>query len=128
MWLDHTLLCLQEFIDRNVPVDADPERVKSMAFDSHPGCYVTSGLCFLSPGDWSVIFKTIDPWDNDLVQVLVTAVYCGGNYLPMLFPMHSLAAGGGYRGLMERDRQQAFRRYPFRQPAASTSRPAEGGD
>src|SRR5207248_10941174 len=88
--------------------DASPEVVKTMAFNSHPGCYVTSGLCFLSPDDWALIWATIDSRDNDLKQVLVTAVYCAGNYLPMMFPTLSLAAGGGYRGLMERDRRRAY--------------------
>jgi hypothetical protein len=109
-WLDKTLLCLQEFIHRNVPGDASPEDVKRAAFDSHPYCYVESGLCFLSPDEWGEIMATIDSRDNDLKQMLVSAVFCGGNYLPMLFPMHSLAVGGGYRGLMERDRQRTFGR------------------
>jgi hypothetical protein len=108
LWLDKTLFCLQKFLYDHVPVDASPEVVKTMAFNSHPGCYVTSGLCFLSPEDWAVIWATIDSRDNDLKQILVTAVYCAGNYLPMMFPTLSLAAGGGYRGLMERDRRRAY--------------------
>jgi hypothetical protein len=49
-------------------------------------------------------------------QVLVTGIYCAGNYLPMLFPIHSLAAGGGYAGLMERDRQRMFGQKPAVHP------------
>jgi hypothetical protein len=108
-WAEKARVCLQEHIHRYLPYDADPDTVKQSAFNSHPGCYVRSGVCFLTPDDWSVIWNSIDRSDNDLMQVLATAVYCAGNYLPMAFPVHSLAAGGGYRGLMDRDRRRLMR-------------------
>ena len=81
-----------------------------MAFDSHPDCYVRSGVCFLDPNELLMILNVIDPQDNDLKQVLVTAVDCVGNLAPVaLFPQLSLGAGGGYGGLMERDRQRMLR-------------------
>jgi hypothetical protein len=115
-WLGKTLLCLQQFVHEHVAYDAPPEAVKKAAFDSHPDCYVLSGVCFLSPGDWEVIWETIDWADNDLKQILVTAIFCGGNYLPMAFPIHSLAAGGGYGGLMERDWHRNFGRRGAQRP------------
>jgi outer membrane protein OmpA-like peptidoglycan-associated protein len=107
-WVDQTRRCLMEYIDRHVPLDAPCDRVKRLAFDSHPECYVRGGVCFLDPSEWSEILGIIDPADNDLRQMIVTGVYCIGNWVPMAFPVHSLSAGGGYRGLMERDRRRAF--------------------
>jgi outer membrane protein OmpA-like peptidoglycan-associated protein len=111
MWLDKTLTCLHEHIQRRIPYEAPPGTVKRSAFDSHPGCYVVSGLCFLDPSDWQVIWDTIDSSDNDLKQVLTTAIFCGANLgVVGVMPMHSLAAGGGYAGLHERDMRRAFAR------------------
>lgn len=107
-WLDKTRVCLMEHVDRNIPFDAPCAEVKRSAFDSHPGCYVKGGLCFLPPGDWMKIMGIIDPADNDLKQVIVTGVSCLGNWLPLAFPATSLGAGGGLRGLMERDRRRVF--------------------
>ncbi len=109
-WLRKTLRCLQVYIDSNVPMDARCSTVKQMAFNSHPDCYVRSGVCFLDPGELALIFSVIDPEDNDLKQVLVTGVDCFGNLAPLgLFPQLGLGAGGGYRGLMERDRERTRR-------------------
>ena len=51
-------------------------QVKQRAFDSHPRCYVQTGLCELGPGDWLHIVNTIAPWDNDLRQVVVSGIGC----------------------------------------------------
>ena len=106
-WLDKTLPCLQAWIHSHLSYDADPDTVKRGAFGSHPDCYVLSGLCFLSPHDWHEIWDTIDSADNDLAQVLRTAVFCGGNIGALVIP-GSLAAGGGLHGQMERDWQRNF--------------------
>jgi outer membrane protein OmpA-like peptidoglycan-associated protein len=118
-WVDMTLYCLQAWIHSHLRYDTDPDTVKASAFRSHPDCYVQSGLCFLSPADWLEIWNTIDSADNDLRQVLATAVYCGANVGVLVIP-GSLAAGGGFHGLMERDWQRNFG-----QPGtgATTSRP-----
>jgi outer membrane protein OmpA-like peptidoglycan-associated protein len=109
-WVRRTLRCLQEHIDRNVPIDTPCPQVKKSAFDSHPDCYVRGGVCFLDPNEWLGILSVIDIQDNDLKQVLLTGVYCVGNWGPVgLFPQLSLGAGGGFRGLMERDRQRTRR-------------------
>jgi hypothetical protein len=105
-----TLRCLQEYIDRNIPIETPCPRVKQLAFDSHPTCYVQSGVCFLDPSEMGMIADTIDPQDNDLKQILITAMDCAANLAPVgLFPQTSLAPGGGFRGLMERDRQRTRR-------------------
>lgn len=109
-WVWKTLRCLHEHLDRNVPIDAPCQEVKKSAFDSHPDCYVRSGVCFLDVGEMKDIVETIDPQDNDIKQVLITGVDCIGNVAPVaLFPVTSLSVGGGYGGLMERDRQRMFR-------------------
>ena len=109
-WVRKTLRCLQEHIDRNVPTDTPCPQVRKSAYDSHPGCYVRGGVCFLDPNEWLDILSVIDPGDHELIQVLLTGVSCIGNWIPVgLFPQHSLGAGGGFRGLMERDRQRMRR-------------------
>ncbi|MHB1057967.1 MAG: eCIS core domain-containing protein [Rhodanobacter sp.] len=108
-WLDKTKDCLQEHIDRHIPLDTPCDAVKRSAFDSHPDCYVLSGVCFLDPAQWLQIMGVIDPQDNDLKQMLSTGIDCIGNLAPVgLFPIHSLGPGGGYGGLMERDFQRNF--------------------
>jgi hypothetical protein len=98
-------MCLQEHLD-HIAWDEDCSYVKASAFDSHPGCYIRSGICFLPPTDWKLILDTIDIQDINLRQAIITGVSCIGNWVPMAFPIHSLSAGGGYRGLMERDQQR----------------------
>ena len=59
-WITKTMLCLQEHL---VPIAAGQqsscEDIHDVAFKSHPGCYVNSGVCFLPPTDWAVILDTI---------------------------------------------------------------------
>jgi hypothetical protein len=108
-WLRKARICLMEHLDRNIPFDAPCATVKASAFDSHPGCYVTSGICFLPSSDWDLILGTIDAADNDLREVLVSGISCLANWALLGIPVHSLAPGGGLRGLMERDRREAYR-------------------
>ena len=105
-WLDQTTRCLQAYIDNSIPWDAPCDVVKNRAFSSHPSCYVRSGICFLSTDDWALILATIDASDNDLGQVIKSGVSCIANWVPLAFPVHSLSAGGGFRGLMDRDRRR----------------------
>jgi hypothetical protein len=107
-WLDKTRLCLMNHVHQNIPWDAPCADVKRSAFDSHPNCYVRGGICFLPSSDWLKILEVIDPQDNDLKQAIITGVACLFNWLPLAFPATSLGAGGGYRGLMERDRRRVF--------------------
>lgn len=107
-WLDRTRLCLMQHIERNIAFDAPCNDVKRSAFDSHPACYVRGGICMLPSDDWAKVVGVIDPADNDLKQVVITGVSCLANWGIAAFPVHSLSAGGGYGGLMDRDRRRAF--------------------
>lgn len=55
------MLCLQ----RNLVPFATGQQsttcpaLKTFAFGTHPGCYVSSGVCALPPQDWEVIIKTV---------------------------------------------------------------------
>jgi hypothetical protein len=115
-WIDQTTACLQNHINSHVAWDAPCSDVKKKAFESHPGCYVRSGICFLPPSDWDLILATIDMSDNDLKQTIITGISCIFNWLPLAFPVHSLSAGGGFRGLMERDRERLRREMGVRLP------------
>ncbi|MCF6230869.1 MAG: DUF4157 domain-containing protein [Gammaproteobacteria bacterium] len=105
-WLDKTTRCLQAYIDNSIPWNTPCDAVKNRAFSSHPSCYVRSGICFLPISDWNVILSTIAISDNDLGQAIKTGVSCIANWAPLAFPIHSLSAGGGFRGLMDRDRRR----------------------
>ena len=106
-WVDQTRRCLMEHVDRHIPVDAPCDQVKRSAFDSHPGCYVVGGICFLDPSDWQEIVNIIDSSDMELKQTIVTGIDCLANWGALVIP-GSLGAGGGLRGLMERDRRRTF--------------------
>ncbi|MDO8586988.1 MAG: DUF4157 domain-containing protein [Armatimonadota bacterium] len=108
-WLDQTRYCLMEHVHHNVPRDADARTVMRSAFDSHPPCYVRGGICFLPISDLERIVGIIDPADMELAQTLKTGISCIGNWLaPVVGPARAFGAGGGYRGLMERDRRRVF--------------------
>ena len=106
-WIDQTRRCLMEHVDRHIPVDAPCDQVKRSAFDSHPDCYVSGGICFLDPGEWQEILNVIDSADMELRQTVVTGIACMANFGALVIP-GSLGAGGGLRGLMERDRSRTF--------------------
>ncbi|KAF2278738.1 uncharacterized protein EI97DRAFT_484357, partial [Westerdykella ornata] len=60
-WITKTMLCLQRAL---VPYATGEQKgtcakLKEFAFATHPGCYVSSGVCALPPGDWEVIIKTV---------------------------------------------------------------------
>ncbi|KAF2470214.1 uncharacterized protein BDR25DRAFT_304149 [Lindgomyces ingoldianus] len=60
-WITKTMLCLQ----RNLVPYATGEQaascpaLKEFAFATHPGCYVSSGVCALPPTDWDNIISTV---------------------------------------------------------------------
>lgn len=61
-WLDKTLFALQEAIEKKLKVDPkielDSVKFRKYAFDSHPDCYIKSGLFNLPPSDLYEIAKT----------------------------------------------------------------------
>jgi hypothetical protein len=55
------MLCLQRNL---VPYalgekSATCPKLKEFAFGTHPGCYVSSGVCALPPKDWEVVISTV---------------------------------------------------------------------
>jgi hypothetical protein len=79
-WLDSTLVCLQEKLRERIDASTSCEDVRTIAFDSHPECYVESGFCELSLIDWFAVAATIDGRDwlsqDALRQVTTTAHAC----------------------------------------------------
>ncbi|KAE9400137.1 hypothetical protein BT96DRAFT_658648 [Gymnopus androsaceus JB14] len=66
-WMWNTMSCLQRALvpelDTSIHVIESKEACKSLeekAFSTHAPCYLTSGLCSLSPEDWIVIVEIID--------------------------------------------------------------------
>lgn len=79
-WIDLTLVCLQEVLRDSVDSSTSCSDIRTIAFDSHPGCYVYSGFCSLSWWDWLKVAATIDGGDwlsqDALRQVFDTAQLC----------------------------------------------------
>ena len=74
--MQKTTKCLQEYIHNNIPWDESCKKVKKKAFDSHPRCYLKSGICSLSPVDWWHVVNTVDSSDFDLKQSIITGIGC----------------------------------------------------
>ncbi|KAF2796013.1 hypothetical protein K505DRAFT_348244 [Melanomma pulvis-pyrius CBS 109.77] len=60
-WITKTMLCLQRNL---VPYATGAKsltcpKLKEFAFGTHPGCYVSSGVCALPPQDWEVVISTV---------------------------------------------------------------------
>lgn len=75
-WLRSVRSCLMGAIGEITQDELTCGGVRQAAFDSHPSCYVLSGLCSLPPHDWFQILATISPWDNDLKQVILSGAGC----------------------------------------------------
>ena len=79
-WIDATLVCLQEKLHERIDSTTSCEDVRTIAFDSHPECYVDSGFCSLPLTDWFAVASTIDGKDwvsqDALRQVTKTAHEC----------------------------------------------------
>ncbi len=79
-WLDDTLVCLQVKLRERIDASTSCDDVRTIAFDSHPECYVESGFCGLPVTDWFAVAATIDGRDwlsqDALRQVTTTAHAC----------------------------------------------------
>jgi len=78
IWLDKTLVALQEAIEKKLKVDPkielDSTKFRKYAFDSHPSAYIKSGLFSLSPADLYEVAMTPE-WrdlltEESMMQVL----------------------------------------------------------
>jgi hypothetical protein len=84
-WRDATLRCLQRAL---IPFSKCPpttcEILKTKAFDSHPFCYTSSGVCFLNPKDLlgilAITYGDVLTMDG-VLQILETIKKCGLKYI-----------------------------------------------
>jgi hypothetical protein len=81
-WIDATLVCLQESLRDRIDATTSCDDVRTIAFDTHPACYVDSGFCRLPWSDWFAVVATIDGSDwlsrDATRQVTATARACLG--------------------------------------------------
>ncbi len=79
-FIDNTLVCLQEELQSRIDDDTSCQDIRTIAFDTHPACYVASGFCELPVWDWLMVAGSIDGWDwlsqDALRQVWDTARIC----------------------------------------------------
>jgi hypothetical protein len=60
-WVWDVMHCLQSALVEPVgSCDASCSSIRTIAFDSHPGCYVDADVCFLHPFDWAQIMWTVN--------------------------------------------------------------------
>ncbi|CAF1282080.1 unnamed protein product [Adineta steineri] len=79
-WVWNTMNCLQKALVmplRNC--EKDCSKLLKIAFDSHPECYVNSGICDLDPDEWltllGVVGKDLFSLDS-IIQALKTGSMC----------------------------------------------------
>jgi hypothetical protein len=84
-WIWAVMNCLQKSLVGPVgECDATCDGIKAVAFDSHPKCYVDSGLCSLPPEDFLQIILTVntDLFAGPAVKQAVSTVGgCANQYL-----------------------------------------------
>ncbi|KAJ3408445.1 hypothetical protein HDV05_004977 [Chytridiales sp. JEL 0842] len=99
-WMWDVMSCLQkELVPRLGDSTFTCPQIKTFAYGTHPGCYVKSGMCELSPLDWLQIvdvigFKTLIELETIQQQVDV-GLSCIKRYLGiarMVFPEASIEA------------------------------------
>jgi hypothetical protein len=74
-WIDATLVCLQETLHDEIDATTSCADVRTLAFDSHPACYVDNGFCRLPWSDWLLVVATVDGRDwfsRDAARQLTT--------------------------------------------------------
>jgi hypothetical protein len=76
-WLVRVRRCLIESMD-SAPFEGDCDAVRTQAYASHEACYVETGFCDLSVGDWLRVLNTVRLSDLDFQQMFVTAKACYG--------------------------------------------------
>jgi hypothetical protein len=83
-WIDSVLVCLQDDLRETIDATTSCDDIWSLAFDSHPACYLQAGFCTLSPFDIAHVVWSIDAKDwlsrDAARQVVATAVGCGKQY------------------------------------------------
>lgn len=83
-WIDDVLVCLQGSLRDSIDASTSCDDLRTIAFDSHPACYVEAGFCTLSPWDIAQVVWSIDLRDwlgkDSARQVVTTALDCGNQY------------------------------------------------
>jgi hypothetical protein len=83
-WIDDVLVCLQRDLRDAIDVETSCEDIRTIAFDSHPQCYVEAGFCALPVWDVLTVVWTIDASDwlgsSAARQAVRTALGCGHEY------------------------------------------------
>jgi hypothetical protein len=80
-WLKRVRRCLADYLEAEVPYDADCETIDRLGTDSHALCYLETGFCDLAVTDWMAIVHTIDVGDAPFRVMLATAQGCLGEWL-----------------------------------------------
>lgn len=79
-WIDDVLVCLQSELRDSIDGETSCPDVRTIAFDTHPDCYVGAGFCDLPFTDWLAVFATIDLTDSlsadGLRQIRAVARQC----------------------------------------------------
>jgi hypothetical protein len=79
-WIDATLVCLQTTLRDRIDATTSCDDVRTIAYDSHPECYVSTGFCRLPWSDWFAVLGTVDGTDwlsrDAQRQVTATARAC----------------------------------------------------
>ena len=80
-WIDDVLVCLQGELRASIDATTSCDDIRTIAFDSHPACYVEHGFCTLSPWDIAQVLWSIDLRDlasrESAKQIVTTALDCG---------------------------------------------------
>ncbi|KAK2590393.1 hypothetical protein QQS21_011930 [Conoideocrella luteorostrata] len=87
-WIFKVMTCLQHFLITPLSqCDMSCNRIKDIAFSSHPQCYVESGVCDLPLSDWVQLVITVN---TDLLagpalkQAVVTGGKCALHYVQLI--------------------------------------------
>ncbi len=79
-WIDDVLVCLQDELRASIDVETSCADIRTLAFDSHPGCYLEAGFCTLPLSDVFKVAATVDLTDwlsaDAGRQVIATAASC----------------------------------------------------
>lgn len=87
-WIDEVLVCLQHELRDSIDETTSCEDIRTIAFDTHPVCYLEHGLCELPVWDVAKVLWTVDLADwlsaDAARQVASVAAGCGERYVQML--------------------------------------------
>jgi hypothetical protein len=96
LWIDDVLICLQDELRASIDTGSSCAEVRTIAFDSHPDCYIEAGFCSLPLSDVVKVAATVDVIDwfsaDAVRQVITTAARCSRGHAWWM----ALLFGGAY--------------------------------